>query len=98
MINTYIIGKTLEEARQQSWFVDSKGLITSDRKNLEAHKQHYAHDVKGVLGEEGFKQFKEETDVTKLIDAVKLIKPTAIIGVSAQGNQQHYTTSTIEYY
>lgn len=44
-------GCTMEQARECSWFVDSKGLITKDRAaTLEAHKLHYAHDVKHAAG------------------------------------------------
>lgn len=98
-------GCTLQEARQCSWFVDSKGdqkhipfsdlvnrilmemflffpgLISSDRaSNLEEHKLHYAHDKAALLP-----HFSAKDKTASLLDAVKLIKPTALIGVSAQG-------------
>jgi len=38
-------GCSLEAARQLIWFVDSQGLVTKSRVNLEEHKQHYAHDT-----------------------------------------------------
>jgi hypothetical protein len=48
-------GCTLDEARQCSWFVDSKGLINSERSaTLEPHKLHYAHDIsKLAVGADG---------------------------------------------
>ena len=60
-------GDTLEEARKKCWFVDSKGLIVKERDNLVEHKLRYAHDFP-----------YQKT----LLDAIKALKPTAIIGVS----------------
>ncbi len=60
-------GDTLEEARKKCWFVDSKGLIVKDRDNLVEHKLRYAHDFPYAA---------------TFLDAVKALKPTAIIGVS----------------
>ncbi len=60
-------GDTLEEARQKCWFVDSKGLIVKGRDNLVEHKLRYAHD------------FPYQSN---FLEAVKALKPTAIIGVS----------------
>lgn len=75
-------GCSLDEARKHCWFVDSKGLVCSarvgDGKTLEHHKIPYAHDVQRVGGQAGHVP-------TSLAEAVKLIKPTGIIGVSAQG-------------
>ncbi len=71
-------GCTMEQARERCWFVDSKGLITNSRithgHKLEHHKKPYAH----VL------PHHDVAPVT-LIEAVKAIKPTALVGVSAQG-------------
>ncbi len=44
-------GCTLEQGRTCCWFVDSKGLINSERKaSLETHKLHYAHDISKIPG------------------------------------------------
>lgn len=55
------------QARRTCWFVDSKGLIVSGREGLNAHKQEFAHESAGAA---------------TLLEAVRLIKPTGLIGVS----------------
>ncbi|MGB7920342.1 MAG: NAD-dependent malic enzyme [Desulfobacterales bacterium] len=62
-------GVSQTEARQRCWFADSKGLVVKSRKNLPEHKLRYAHE----LGDHPY-----------FLDAVKALKPTAIIGVSGQ--------------
>jgi malate dehydrogenase (oxaloacetate-decarboxylating)(NADP+) len=44
---------TLKEAKERSFFVDSKGMVCSERKNLEHHKLPFAHDLKTLLGYNG---------------------------------------------
>jgi malate dehydrogenase (oxaloacetate-decarboxylating)(NADP+) len=70
---------SLEEARRKIYFVDSKGLVCQSRVNLPHHKQRYAHDVPAVR---------------TLEEAVDSLKPTALIGVSAQAAT--FTQSVIE--
>lgn len=60
-------GLTAEAARQRCWFVDSRGLVTSGRGDLAAHKLPYAHD---------------HMPLTTFLEAVEALRPTAIIGVS----------------
>ena len=62
-------GLSLEEARRQCWFIDSKGLVVSGRTDLTGHKLNYAHDHEFV---------------PDLLAAVESLKPHAIIGVSAK--------------
>jgi malate dehydrogenase (oxaloacetate-decarboxylating)(NADP+) len=62
-------GVPLEKARLQNWFVDSRGLVCSERKDLAKHKLDYAHD---------------HPFIERFADVVKAIRPTAIIGVSGQ--------------
>ncbi|MDO9262434.1 MAG: NAD-dependent malic enzyme [Desulfosalsimonadaceae bacterium] len=71
LIVTAMTGEGLspEEARQRCWFADSKGLVVKSREKLAEHKLPYAHD------HEYHPYFQ---------DAVRVLKPTAVIGVSGQ--------------
>ncbi|KAL0910170.1 hypothetical protein M5K25_021117 [Dendrobium thyrsiflorum] len=61
----------IEEARKKIWLVDSKGLIVSTRKeSLQHFKKPWAH---------------EHEPVGNLLDAVKAIKPTILVGSSGVG-------------
>ncbi|XP_042394321.1 NADP-dependent malic enzyme-like [Zingiber officinale] len=61
----------LEETRKKIWLVDSKGLIVSSRKaSLQHFKKPWAH---------------EHEPVSTLLDAVKVMKPTFLIGSSGVG-------------
>lgn len=72
-------GMTLEAARKTCWLVDSKGLVVKSRTDLAHHKLNYAH---------------EHAPVADLLGAVKALKPTAIIGVSAVGGT--FTKAVLE--
>ncbi|CAD6445063.1 2eddbf9f-7652-4537-857d-43c06a7d0761-CDS [Sclerotinia trifoliorum] len=64
-------GLTEDEARRCFWFVDTKGLITSDRGDkLAEHKVYFSRD-----DNEG-KQFKT------LPEVVEYVKPTILMGLS----------------
>ena len=72
-------GVSLDQARSKIWLVDSRGLITSNTRDvnaLEHHKQPYAHNLA---------QLSKDKKSVKLVEAIKLLKPSALIGVSAQG-------------
>lgn len=70
----------VEEARKKIWLVDSKGLIVSSRKeSLQHFKQPWAH---------------EHPPVKELVEAVKAIKPTVLIGTSGVGKQ--FTKDVVE--
>jgi malate dehydrogenase (oxaloacetate-decarboxylating)(NADP+) len=58
-----------QTARERCWFVDSKGLVVTQRDDLAEHKQPYAHSYEFL------------TDLEK---AVEQLQPTALIGVSGQ--------------
>ncbi len=58
------------EAFKRIWMFDSKGLLVKSRKDLAAHQEQFAHDVKAV---------------DDFADAILEIKPSAIIGVSTVG-------------
>jgi len=63
---------SLDVARSKIWLVDSKGLLTSDRKDdLAHHKKPYAHKNPST------------NNIVTLIDAIKVLKPSALLGVSA---------------
>ena len=63
------VGLKREQARNHCWLFDSRGLVTKDRTDLEAHKHVYAHDA---------------MPARDLLTAVKQLKPTVLIGASAQ--------------
>jgi malate dehydrogenase (oxaloacetate-decarboxylating)(NADP+) len=63
-------GISVEQARQRFWLLDSQGLVTASRKQkLQAHKLPYARD---------------DAPADSLIDVVKRVKPTVLVGVSGQ--------------
>jgi malate dehydrogenase (oxaloacetate-decarboxylating)(NADP+) len=68
-------GISVSEARRRIWLVDSKGLISSARSGLEHHKLDYAHEVPGATADRPM----------DLLSAIRTLRPTALIGVSAQG-------------
>ncbi len=57
------------EARRHCWFIDSKGLVTTARPGLAAHKRPFA---------------QEHAPVADLQAAVEAIRPTFLIGASGQ--------------
>jgi malate dehydrogenase (oxaloacetate-decarboxylating)(NADP+) len=63
-------GMSEQAARQRCWLVDSKGLVVAGRGELAAHKRPYAH---------------EHAPVAEFAEAIRQLKPTALIGVSATG-------------
>lgn len=70
----------VEETRKKIWLVDSKGLIVSGRKEtLQAFKKPWAH---------------EHEPVNNLLDAVKAVKPSVLIGTSGVGRQ--FTKEVVE--
>ncbi|KAI5383064.1 hypothetical protein KIW84_070459 [Lathyrus oleraceus] len=70
----------IEESRKKIWLVDSKGLIVSSRVNsLQHFKKPWAH---------------EHEPVSTLIEAVKVIKPTVLIGSSGVGKT--FTKEVVE--
>jgi len=62
-------GVPASEAREQCWFVDSTGLLVSSREKMAEHKKPYAHD---------------HPPLDSFLDAVRTLKPTAILGLSGQ--------------
>lgn len=62
-------GISVEEGRKRCFLFDSKGLVTSHRTDLRAHKLEFAHEAQ---------------DTKSFIEAIEQLRPTAIIGVSSQ--------------
>lgn len=63
-----VAGLTESEARHCCWFVDSQGLVVQERMaTLAHHKLPYAHD---------------HVPVETLAEAVEILRPTVLIGVS----------------
>jgi hypothetical protein len=63
-----------EELRKSIWLYDSKGIISTARTDsLAEHKKPFAHEIPGgsVSGSD-------------LLSAVNIIRPTMLVGVSAQ--------------
>ncbi|XP_065850116.1 NADP-dependent malic enzyme [Euphorbia lathyris] len=70
----------IEETRKKIWLVDSKGLIVRSRvESLQHFKKPWAHEHEPVKG---------------LLDAVKAIKPTVLIGSSGVGRT--FTKEVVE--
>ncbi|KAJ1567057.1 hypothetical protein HK405_007337 [Cladochytrium tenue] len=66
---------TVGDATKMFWLIDSKGLITSDRKDAGRYPHHKTIFVRDMNGEQ----------IASLEEAVNKIKPTAHIGLSAVG-------------
>ena len=72
-------GMTEAEARNLFWLLDSQGLVVKNgSRPLQAHKVAYARD---------------EAQIDNLLDVVKQVKPTIMVGVSGQG--QSFTEEVI---
>ncbi|KAF3781016.1 NADP-dependent malic enzyme [Nymphaea thermarum] len=70
----------VEECRKRIWLVDSKGLIVSSRmESLQHFKKPWAH---------------EHEPIKTLLDAVKSIRPTVLIGSSGAGKT--FTKEVVE--
>ena len=65
-------GLANKEAVSRCWFRDSKALVVSSRTDLQDHKLPFAHDYQPV---------------SDLVEIIKELKPTALIGVSGQPKQ-----------
>jgi malate dehydrogenase (oxaloacetate-decarboxylating)(NADP+) len=72
LVSTAMVTQGLDEhaARRRCWLVDTKGLVVKSRPELAHHKVPYAHD---------------HQPVADFLGAIRALKPTAIIGVSAVG-------------
>jgi malate dehydrogenase (oxaloacetate-decarboxylating)(NADP+) len=72
-------GMAEDEARKHCWFVDSRGLLCAGRDNISEHKAPYAH---------------KHEHIDNLLDAVKALQPTVLLGLS--GQPQTFTRAVVE--
>jgi len=70
---------TKGEAESLIWLTDSHGLVHTGREGLESFKKRYAHDVEQLNG-----WVLDEPGVISLMDVVRNVHPTILIGTSAQ--------------
>ena len=68
-----------EEIRSSIWLIDSKGLVHSSRTDLEESKRRYAQPTESLTD-----WHRERSDKITLEDVVRNIRPTILIGTSAQ--------------
>lgn len=64
------LGFSEEQGKRMCWFFDSKGLVVESRTDLNSHKRHWAREGEALVD---------------FAEAIRLIRPTAIIGASGQG-------------
>jgi len=60
-------GLTLEQARARNWLFDINGLVQASRTDLAEFQKPFAH---------------QRAPCTSFVDAIKMLKPTGIVGVS----------------
>lgn len=72
-------GLTEEESRARLWLIDSRGLVHTERTGLEPFKQKFAQPIARVAGWE-----QVEAASYSLMDVVRNVRPTILIGTSAQ--------------
>lgn len=65
------------ETRLRFWLMDSQGLVIEDRKNLDYFKSPYARSRDEIQG------WDVEDGPISLLDVVRNVKPTILIGTSA---------------
>jgi malate dehydrogenase (oxaloacetate-decarboxylating)(NADP+) len=72
-------GLAATEAQARCWMFNSKGLLVSSRTDLQAHQRPFAH---------------EHPPVGDFLAAVRMLRPTAIIGVAGVGGT--FTQQVVE--
>jgi malate dehydrogenase (oxaloacetate-decarboxylating) len=73
-------GMSDAEARNHFFIVDRNGLVTENSKNLEPFQQAYIQDSKQCAS-----WTLDSQDKVALLDVIRNVKPTVLIGVSGQG-------------
>ena len=72
-------GHSEVEARNALWLVDSRGLVQTERTNLEAAKRKYAQPIERLVNWR-----VDNRNTFNFYDVVKNLRPTILIGTSAQ--------------
>jgi malate dehydrogenase (oxaloacetate-decarboxylating) len=72
-------GLSADEARSRFYGIDRHGLITEKTKDLRPEQLAYARKEQEVLG------WRQPSGEISLLDVVRNVKPTVLIGVSGQG-------------
>ncbi|CAE6459903.1 unnamed protein product [Rhizoctonia solani] len=72
-------GLTREEANKRFWCLDADGLLLKSSSNLRPGQEEYARDPSEV---QGWKRETAEQEALRLIDVVREVKPTILIGTS----------------
>ena len=71
-------GLTKEEASERFFIMDHEGLITNDRKNLTEIDQYF-YNLKD------FARKESKLEGVSLLELVKAVKPTILIGLTGKG-------------
>jgi len=85
------LGIDIHDARKKVWLMDSQGLVTNRRMapdqiaKFAEHKKHYAHPCPMA---------DRATPIKTLEESISILKPTCLIGVSAQ--PQTFTKPVVE--
>jgi malate dehydrogenase (oxaloacetate-decarboxylating) len=70
-------GLNSQEAHSKFWLMDSQGLVTDDRENLDYFKASYARS------QEESQNWGKKDKIDCLLDVIYSVKPTILIGTSA---------------
>ena len=69
-------GLSAAAAKERVWLVDSRGLVHDGRKDLDASKALYAQPIERIRS-------WAKTDAPTLLEVVRQVKPTVLIGTAA---------------
>ncbi len=77
-------GISLQEARSRFWLMDSEGLVTEDRENLDYFKAPYSRpkDETQSWDTSGEESYHSGCGSISLLDVVRHVHPTILIGTS----------------
>lgn len=76
-------GLTKEQAKSRIWIIDSKGLLISDRTDLNTYKQAYMRDLESDNISD-LNLLKQKGEKIGLKEVISIIKPSTLIGCSTQ--------------